>query len=470
MRFVKISDAQFHKTNLINSKIFNLKSNNEKEFYSTWKSDNYNTVYEIINPEQKSRPFTILLSEQQFNIFNSEKFYKNEENKANRNRDFRKKEEKLSNIQNLKSLISSKNNILKNDITVLFSIINNYTKNYINKEIAFYTKYFNNETPNIIDNLTAIRNQIPDDSSACVLRMSAGSGFHSVTGDWRFETHKVDRLYTEYYDKRKGELVQKSRGVVKVGDKFEDSAKSRKIAVSGDNYMPMGFIKLQILTEEEIAKNEKKEAERMQIELEKAEKQLIENKKAEKLRLENEKKYNSVISEADTLFKEQNFETAIEKYKQAQELKENNDYSESQITKAEQEIEKIKKTRKEDEERKLRKAEQKRKNDELKEKQEANKQQKEKENSKLLETGLILPDDLNNFNEGRKITEVFFKAKGQKYIESDNAEMLKTFVRRCFQKSNKRWKKKGKQDWKLVEKWVGKPTAQSWYDEIIKTN
>ena len=63
------------------------------------------------------------------------------------------------------------------------------------------------------------------DTNQCILKMSAGAGFHAITGDWQFDDYtdaaQLDR-------KRGGELP-----------------KSRKIAVSGTKACaPMGFIKL----------------------------------------------------------------------------------------------------------------------------------------------------------------------------------------------------------------------------------
>lgn len=103
---------------------------------------------------------------------------------------------------------------------------------------------------------------------------------------------------------------------------------------------------------------------------------------------------------------------------------------------------------------------------EIEHRQEKNRIELEKQKKNLLKEGLNIPNDLDDFNKEKKIIEEFYKANEQKNIEGDNAETLKTFIKRCIEKSDKRWTKFGKQDWKLVEKWVGKETAKKWFNEI----
>lgn len=445
MRFVKISDAHFEKTNLINTKIFNLKSNKDNDFYGTWKPDYFNTVYEIIEQKRKSHIFTILLSKSQLKNFNSNAFYNKELKKADKIFDERNKRNKIKSIKTLQKLVNEKEKILSENLNLLFKIINQYTKEYIKREIDFFRKYSNNETQNIIDNLEGIKNLIPDDNSACVLRMSAGSGFHSVTGDWQHNSHDINGVF-----KRQGQLNDKK------------SAKSRKIAVSGENYLPMGFVKLSILTDEEIKQREQQEAERRNIELQKAEQRRIEREKQQ----QKQKQFNNLTTEADDLFKNKEYKKAIEKYNEAQEFDKNADLS-SKIENCLTEIEKLEEQKRKDEERRKNEEFLKQKEAEELKRQQENKRKKELEKEKLLEDGLNLHKDLNDFNKGKEIVKEFYKAKNEQQIEGRNLQILKVFIENCIAKSNKRWKKTGDKDWKLVEKWVGKEIAQQWFNEII---
>jgi len=79
-----------------------------------------------------------------------------------------------------------------NPIESVFEIINNYTKTYIKREIDFYNAYPDDNRSNefFIEILNeCVLNKIPDSKEGCVFRFAHGSGFHSITGDWRFENH-----------------------------------------------------------------------------------------------------------------------------------------------------------------------------------------------------------------------------------------------------------------------------------------
>jgi hypothetical protein len=111
----------------------------------------------------------------------------------------------------------------------LFNIINGHTYDYISKEIDFFNKYNQAEyTQKIINNLTAISNQIPDDDencNFCILKMSAGSGFHSITGDWQYEDYAKTGVWNN----------------------GKQRYKSRKVAIHKDNFSLMGFVKLRVI-------------------------------------------------------------------------------------------------------------------------------------------------------------------------------------------------------------------------------
>ena len=108
------------------------------------------------------------------------------------------------------------------------------------------------------------------------------------------------------------------------------------------------------------------------------------------------------------------------------------------------------------------------KEEELKNSQEKNIAINADKIARILDEGLSPIKELDDFNSGRKIIEQYFKTQSSKFIEGENAEILKYFIHNCIAKNNKRWKKFPKQDWTLVIKWLGKPTAQKWFDEIIK--
>ena len=232
MRFIKISDAEFDGTSLVNTKIFNLQ--NKKDWEGGWKhkgftngmftQDGFNTIYECLKPSQSGFA-SIMLSLNQFDKIGNHSY--NEE----------------------------KRGILSND---LFKVINNHTKEYLEKEKAFFEKYSADKTNLIVDSINNLLKLIPSDNSYCILKMSAGSGFHSITGDWQFEDYSNGRLDRKRADKKD----LKTAG--------EILPKSRKIAVYGEHFDLMGFVKLTAISEEE---KEKERLAREAIAREQAEKE-----------------------------------------------------------------------------------------------------------------------------------------------------------------------------------------------------
>lgn len=248
MRFIKISDAEFDGTSLVNTKIFNLQRKRDwvggwkhggRETGDTFKSNGFNTIYECLNPSQSGFA-SIMLSLSQFDKFDKHLY------------------------------LQKKRDILNND---LFKVINNHTKDYLEKEKAFFEKYSADKTDLIIESIDKLLNLIPSDNSYCILKMSAGSGFHSITGDWQFDDYSNGQLDRKRADKKD----------LKTAGKI--LPKSRKIAVWGEHFDLMGFVKLTAISEKE------KENERLKIEAlarEQAEKERLQ--KEEQERLENELK------------------------------------------------------------------------------------------------------------------------------------------------------------------------------------
>lgn len=254
MRFIQVSDIAFDSTMLINTKIYNLKYGDGHKLVGGWKStkgtdDNYsdnglNTVYEALMPGQ-SAIGRIVINDELFNNINYQ-------NKVN-----------LQSFDKVRDLLCMKGS------KGLFSIINTYTKNIIKKEIDFFKYYGGEYSSRIVDKLNSVLCQIPevsDYNTSCVLRMAAGSGFHSVTGDWMFnDDHYIDKI-----DK----IKNKSRGM----RNERESAKSRKIAVWGPNddkiFAPMGFVRICPATNDEITKHRQKKDDKLRLRLEKIDKQI----------------------------------------------------------------------------------------------------------------------------------------------------------------------------------------------------
>lgn len=131
----------------------------------------------------------------------------------------------------------------KNDpLQAFFYYVNRQVQEHINKEIIFFEKYKQAEYSDEIliawkDLLNATQNV---KEGQCVLRLAAGTGFHSISGDFQFQDH-VDTGIWNNDDARKYKLSKKqSENYIGKYQKF----KSRKIAFTSDKMYPMGFVLL----------------------------------------------------------------------------------------------------------------------------------------------------------------------------------------------------------------------------------
>ncbi len=330
MRFIKVSDAEFDKTELVNTKIFNLRGGGDN-WQGGWKHQmtnrdgnsftngtfhpvGFNTLYESLVPEQKGYA-SLMMAERTFNNFDIDTFYK----KAQRYCQMRLKNEKdpkerqkieKNNIE-LERLLNTVNQkkkaiLLEN----LFPIINEHTRNYLLKERAFFEKYHAERSDEIVDSIDMLLNQIPSDDSCCILKMSAGSGFHSITGDWQFST--------DYFN---GKLDRKRASKNDLEEAGKILPKSRKIADWNGILSLMGFVKLRTLNEEDVkkieekrqAEQQRKEQERL-IELEANRIKAEEAAKEQREKDERKKLFDQAIFEVKQLVDTEQYEDAWSKY------------------------------------------------------------------------------------------------------------------------------------------------------------
>ncbi len=276
MRFIKISDAEFDGTNLVNTKIFNLQ--NKGEWIGGWKHQQaqttskfspvgFNTLYECLMPGQVSF-LSIMTSAKMFdNIRNHVQFDK-------------------------------KRAILANDISFLFGIINNHTKDYLTKEKTFFEKYNTDKTAAIIESINKLLKMIPSDNSYCIMKMSAGSGFHSITGDWQF-----DDFANGQFDRKRAD----KKDLFKAGSVLP---KSRKIALHNGQFSLMGFVKLRAISDEDFKTELKKQESIRLAKIEENKRQAEAILQADKLQKEKEEKYKSLVTKAQELYESNDIENA----------------------------------------------------------------------------------------------------------------------------------------------------------------
>ncbi|MBQ6051541.1 MAG: hypothetical protein IJL35_13245 [Bacteroidaceae bacterium] len=222
MRFVRIADIEMPRTILVNTKIFNLQKDGSQwtggwkhamsETNSSYRPNGFNTLYECVAPGQKGLG-SIAMAGKAFDILaeNTDKFISHK---------------------------AKKEQLMKGNIHDLFQIINQVTKGYLQKEKAFFEKYSAERSEELTDNVNALLDMIPEDNSYCLLKMSVGVGFHSITGDWQYEDYDQTGIWTE----------NRNAGKKKY--------KSRKTAEYKGHLQLMGFVKLRALNAEELSKRE----------------------------------------------------------------------------------------------------------------------------------------------------------------------------------------------------------------------
>ena len=300
MRFVRIADIEMPNTVLVNTKLFNLQKEGS-EWTGGWKHamnqttrqyrpTGFNTLYECVPPGQKGL-VSISLAGKAFEVM-------------------------ASNIDNYVSHREKKKKLFDDDIKELFHIINQVTKGYLLKEKAFFEKYPAERSEELIDNVNALLDMIPADNSYCLLKMSAGVGFHSITGDWQYDDYSQTGLWSD------GRNAGKKK------------YKSRKTSEYGGRLQLMGFVKLRTLNADEAAKRmetiseehaeiidsivapvkQREEELRIKREAELVRKQAAEEEKQKKAA------YLDLIEQAQILYRDNQWDEALDKATAAMEI------------------------------------------------------------------------------------------------------------------------------------------------------
>ncbi|MEA5461607.1 type III-A CRISPR-associated RAMP protein Csm5 [Arcicella sp. LKC2W] len=257
MRYFQFTDVCFEGTVLKNTKIFNL-HNNSGDWIGGWKhnretNQNFNseftTTYESLAPKDKS---TMMLS---FKMKAIEQLYFSQN----------KTPEKNIPPSHTKSWLINK------PMAELCSIINKHTLSFLDKEIKFYLKYkFDDNSESAYEELLKLKEEANnlDSSKSCILRLAAGSGFHSITGDWQYEDYVNTGVHGN------GKRKYKSRKLA-----FQTDSKGSRV------FQPMGFIKLTLLDEETKLKRQQAET----LKKERDAQDAVEKVRAEAERLENQR-------------------------------------------------------------------------------------------------------------------------------------------------------------------------------------
>lgn len=131
----------------------------------------------------------------------------------------------------------------------LVSLIRSHTRRYLEKEKVYYQAYANKDLEAVksmqerLNNLLA-RNEEPN---ACLLRVGANVGYHSITGDWKYPDHVSAWIDSDGQEWLNGRRVERHRHLSN-----QIKAKTRKFvflkqADETFSFLPMGYLKLTLL-------------------------------------------------------------------------------------------------------------------------------------------------------------------------------------------------------------------------------
>ncbi len=119
----------------------------------------------------------------------------------------------------------------------LFKIINRCSAAHLDREIDFFQTYDQaDDTDMIVNQLKDLKKISESSPKTCILRMAGHSGFHSVTGDWRFRNHK-STLNQPDPDNKVWNQTSRQKEAARY--------KSRKIMANGDEIL-LGFVQLDL--------------------------------------------------------------------------------------------------------------------------------------------------------------------------------------------------------------------------------
>ncbi len=234
MRFLKFADIEFADTDLYPVKTFSL----DKDKQGGWKHKRINGTsqkfslqgfiipVEAIAPDQEAQT-TIKIEKEYFDWFN-----KLAERELQQARNANKKPQ-------FRPTPSHTRDIMQNDpFKTLCQIINTYTKNYISKELAYHSQYNQADySETIIDVYQWLLDQIPENNTACLLRVGFGLGFHAITGDWQYRDHIKTGFWKGGYNA--GKPRWKTRKFIAYEYETETGDKAL-------DFLPFGFVKLQL--------------------------------------------------------------------------------------------------------------------------------------------------------------------------------------------------------------------------------
>lgn len=229
MRFLQVSDFSFQSSEIYPVKIYNLKKD-EGKWLGAWKHANKRDGFNNNDWDFKAKGFvTHHEALAPGSVANGRIIFNKPPNQGGYKSSAQAFEKKFQDF------FSESTSMLPD----LFHQVNLNTIAYIEKEIAFFKKYFDDDyvaDNQIVPFYNRLILEIESQKNSCYFRLGAGSGFHSITGDWLYKDHISSVEYP---------MNAFMSGYIK------NFTKSRKLAFQKSdedlpNFFPMGFIKLSL--------------------------------------------------------------------------------------------------------------------------------------------------------------------------------------------------------------------------------
>jgi hypothetical protein len=222
MRFMQVSDIKVGATKLLNTKVFNLQGEGSQwsggwkqsgsKTTTTFSSKGFNTIYECICPQEKAQG-SITFANNAFEMI----------------------QDKLMVSKQQKQSLMDK----QYGLTQWFHVVNQQTLSYLQKELDFFKTYPAERSSEIEECIRSLISCIKDSKDAyCVLKMAAGSGYHTITGGWN--QYSKDYVNNGIWQDEK---EMKRMGIASA-HKNKHRYKSRRIVEYNGKLQLMGFVKL----------------------------------------------------------------------------------------------------------------------------------------------------------------------------------------------------------------------------------
>ncbi|MEK6482149.1 type III-A CRISPR-associated RAMP protein Csm5 [Catalinimonas sp. 4WD22] len=283
MRLLRVTDAYFDKSEIIHTKTFNLQGY-QTSLSAGWKhggnrtdekfrETGFVTSFEVIPPGSKSL----------LRVSLADGVYKQLSIKQQANK-------------------KTAEFIKQGRLAPFFQIINEHTREFLAKEISFFERFAGDRTADIVENLKSLLKQIPSNDNTCILRLGLGSGYHSITGDWQHDDFTRTGVWENGPRRRQGNFKVKSRklGLVIENDQID--------------ILPMGFIKLSIMSDTEYLKEMSRIAEEKEDTIHEEQIRLQKDKQKaeeERIRLAKEEEDRSKAEEEATAAKQRSLEEKL---------------------------------------------------------------------------------------------------------------------------------------------------------------